>query len=110
MFYIGYHAPPSLPVEMVRVDRLDIVQARKMNNYLITLYLLPPHNSLNDVKTLDGIKDLKIDEDYGLVLISPKRNLYVIRVSGNLDIQKLMAVQPSVKGVHGDPRIAPTQP
>jgi hypothetical protein len=107
MFYIEYPLLP--PWETVRVvDRLNIKQVRTMN-YLITLHLSPPHNSLDYVKTLDGIKDLNIDEDYGLVLISPKQNLYVIRVSGDVDYQKLMAIQPLVKGVHGDVKIAPIQ-
>ncbi|NEO64866.1 MAG: hypothetical protein F6J98_32505 [Moorea sp. SIO4G2] len=77
--------------------------------YLITLNLPPPNKSLEFVKQLDGIKDLEIDEDYGLILISPKRDLYVIRVSGDMDSQKLIAIQPLVKGVHGDIKIAPTE-
>jgi hypothetical protein len=73
--------------------------------HLITLHLEPPNNSLEYVKQLPGIKDLEIDENYGLVLISPKRNLYVIRVSGDINPNHLMSIQPAVKGVHGDTQV-----
>lgn len=107
MFNFEY--PLFAHLETVQVVcNLNVKQVRTMR-YLITLHLPPPNNSLNYVKQLDGIKDLNIDEDYGLVLISPKRDLYVIRVSGDIDSQKLMSMQPLVKGVHGDPKIAPTE-
>lgn len=75
--------------------------------YLITLQLLTGENTLESVKKLPGLKELKIDEDYGLVLISSKRNLYTIRVSGDLDSDTLMSVQPKVKGVYADVKVAP---
>ena len=75
--------------------------------YLVTLHLLPEENTLEYVKELLGLRELKIDEDYGLVLISPKRNLYTIRVSGDIDPDKLTSVQPKVKGVYADMKIAP---
>jgi hypothetical protein len=78
--------------------------------YLITLSLLPHESSLEFVKQFPGFEEIEIDEDYGLVLISPKRNLYTIRVLGDLDHDKLMAVQPKVKGIHGDVRVAPIKP
>ncbi|MDC0834730.1 hypothetical protein AY599_11895 [Leptolyngbya valderiana BDU 20041] len=76
-----------------------------MQNLLITLELQTENNSLEDVKQLPGINELEIDEEYGLVLISPKRQLYVIRVSGDMDVEQLMSIQPAVKGVYGDPKI-----
>ena len=75
--------------------------------YMITLQLLADENTLERVKKLPGINELEMDEDYGLVLISPKRNLYTIRVSGDIDPDKLMSMQPKVKGVYGDVRVAP---
>jgi hypothetical protein len=75
--------------------------------YLITLYLEPPNNSMEYVQQLSGIRDLKIDANYGLVPISPKRNLYVIRVIGDIDANHLMSIQPAVKGVHGDIKVEP---
>ena len=78
-----------------------------MTRTLITLELLGNENTLGFVKQVEGLKDLDIDEEYGLVLISPKKHLYVIRVNGPVDAEKLMSVQPKVKGVSADVRIAP---
>jgi hypothetical protein len=78
-----------------------------MTRTLITLELLGNDNTLGFVKQVEGLKDLDIDEEYGLVLISPKKHLYVIRVNGPVDAEKLMSVQPKVKGVSADVRIAP---
>lgn len=108
-FYTEYYPPPPKAAVVWTVDHQEVTEVNKMN-YLVTLHLLPPQNCLAEVKVLAGIKDLNIDENYGLVLISPKRNLYVIRVSGDLDQQQLMAVQPLIKGIHGDVKISPTQP
>lgn len=78
--------------------------------YLITLHLPPPRGSLQQVKQLAGLKGVEIDEDYGLVLISPRRHLYTIRVTGPVDADQLMAEQPEVKGVYPDVRIGPMGP
>lgn len=75
--------------------------------HLITLELYPPNDSLDAVKQLAGIKALEIDETYGLVLISPKRHLYVIRVLGEVNLDQLMSAQPAVKGVYGDVKVEP---
>ena len=60
--------------------------------HLITLQLTPPHNTFSYVRGLPGIEHLAVDEAYGLVAISPKRGLYVIRVSGDIDQEALLAV------------------
>lgn len=75
--------------------------------YLITLELLPNENELQAVKEMNGLKTLDIDESYGLVLISPKRNLYTIRVAGRVDADELMTQQSKVKGVYPDVRVSP---
>ncbi|WP_448570249.1 hypothetical protein [Trichothermofontia sp.] len=69
---------------------------------LVTLQLESPHNTLAYVQQLSGLQGVTIDADYGLVLISPQRSLYVVRVVGALDAEQLMAQHPEVKGVHGD--------
>ena len=74
--------------------------------YLLTLKLDPGHDSLKDVQAFPGFKNLEIDENYGVINISPKRSLYVIRVAGNINPQQLMLNQPQVKGVHGDVKVA----
>jgi hypothetical protein len=74
--------------------------------YLITLQLIPPDNTLEHVRRIRGLDEIDIDQDYGIVSISPKRNLYVIRVKGDIDVDRIRGL-PEVKGVHGDVKIAP---
>ena len=73
---------------------------------MIKLELEPAVASLSHVQGLDGIKDLTVDKNYGLICISPKRNLYTIRIVGDVDRHALMAVQPRVKGVYGEMKIS----
>ena len=76
--------------------------------YLITLHLLPPLSSFEEVKRLPVLEGLAFDEEYGLVLISPKRNLYTIRVEGEIDPVQLQAKDPDlIRGVYGDIKISP---
>ncbi len=72
---------------------------------LITLELLAPENSLEFVCALPVLQTLAVDRDYGLVPVSLKRNLYVIRVEGELDRERLLE-DAHVKAVHGDVRIS----
>jgi hypothetical protein len=74
---------------------------------LVTLELPPPSNTFEHVRNLPVLKELAIDVPYGLVAISPKRHLYVVRINGAIERERLMAV-PQVKGIHGDPRISAT--
>ena len=78
-----------------------------MKRFLITLHLQPSENTLQHVKQLPGLEELDIDDGFGLIAISPKRNLYTIRASGDIDAEKLMSTQPKVKGVHADVKVAP---
>jgi hypothetical protein len=81
-----------------------------MNRFLIKLHLLENENTIQFVEQLPGLKEIEIDEDYGLNLISLKRNLYVVRVLGDIDPDKLMSTQPKVKGVYpADVKIVPTK-
>ena len=73
---------------------------------MIKLKLEPGEATLARVYELEGLKDLNIDESFGLICISPKRNLYTIRVSGDVDRDALMAVQTRVKGVYGEVKIS----
>jgi hypothetical protein len=74
--------------------------------YLITLRLTPADSSLDHAQHLLKPFGLRVDAQYGLVLISPKRSLYVVRVEGDIEEAALSAL-PEVVGVHGDPKIAP---
>ena len=74
--------------------------------YLITLRLAPPDRTFEHVQDLLKPLGLRVDAQYGLVMISPKRRLFVVRVEGDLKKDALMALS-GVVGVHGDPKIAP---
>ena len=74
--------------------------------YIIMLKLISPYNTLDHVRRIPGLEKLNVDESYGVVSVSSKRGLYVIRVSGELDIDRIRAI-PEVAGVYGDVRIAP---
>ena len=79
-----------------------------MMSYLITLYLLPPQNTLEFIKSLPWAKELTIDIEYGLVLISPRKSLYTIRAKSEHDLFPLLDDYPEIiKGIHGDVRIHP---
>jgi hypothetical protein len=81
-----------------------------INRYLVTLELTSDQSSLEYVKELPGLANLQVDEKFGVINISPKENLYVIRVSGELDPEQLMSNQPQVKAVHGDAKIGAMKP
>lgn len=90
------------------MGRLDHnLRGLNVKRSLITLHLQPDENRLQDIKQLLGFENLNIDDEYGLVAISPKRNLYTIRVSGDLDAEKLMSIQQKVKGVYTDLKVSP---
>jgi hypothetical protein len=78
--------------------------------YLITLHLEPPDNTLAQARALLEPFGLKIDTDYGLVLISQKRGLYVVRIHGDPRDAESAALTEEVVGVHGDVKIAPVEP
>lgn len=74
--------------------------------YLITLQLSPPDATLEHAQALLEPHGLCVDVHYGLVAISPKRRLFVVRVEGDIDEEVLNSLF-EVIGVHGDIKIAP---
>ena len=74
--------------------------------YLITLRLTPTDRTFGHAQSLLEPFGLGVDAQYGLVMISPKRSLFVVRVEGDINEDALVAL-PEVVGVHGDPKIAP---
>ena len=74
--------------------------------YLITLRLTPADRTLEHAQSLLEPLGLGVDAQYGLVMISPKRSIFVVRVEGDINEETLTAL-PEVVGVHGDPKIAP---
>jgi hypothetical protein len=78
--------------------------------YLITLRIEPPDATLAHVQAALEPSGLTVDTDYGLVSISPKRGLYVVRADGNPEDADSAALAEEVVGVHGDVKIAPIEP
>lgn len=76
--------------------------------YLITLRLAPKDSTFEHVQSLLKPLGLGADTHYGLVMISPKRNLFVVRVEGDINEEALTAL-PEVVGVYGDTKIAPIE-
>lgn len=74
--------------------------------YLITLKFAPLEATLAHARELLEPLGLTVDIAYGLIIISPKRSLYVVRVEGEVNDKQLSAL-PEVVGVHGEVRIAP---
>ncbi len=74
--------------------------------YLVTLKFAPSEATLVRARELLELLGLTVDDAYGLVSISPKRGLYVVRVEGEVNNEQLSAL-PEVVGVHGDVHIAP---
>lgn len=75
--------------------------------HLITLRMSPAGEAtLERARALLRPLGLAPDDRYGLVCISPKRGLYVVRVEGAVD-RRMLETVPEVVGVHGDAKIAP---
>ena len=74
--------------------------------YLITLKFAPFEATLEHARELLEPFGLTVDVAFGLVSISPKRGLYVVRVEGEVN-NELLSTLPEVVGVHGDVKIAP---
>jgi hypothetical protein len=69
--------------------------------YLVTLTLNQNERALASVmKIFSDVKDVTIDYDYGIVTISPKRNLYAIRVS-IVDPNRLRSIETEIGKVEG---------
>jgi len=74
---------------------------------MIKLKLLPPFNTMKAVRDLPGLKDLVFDSIYGLVLISPKDSLYVVRTPSSIDNRKARkSLSPEIIEFYGDTKIA----
>ena len=78
--------------------------------YLITLRLDPPYATPAHVQAILAPSGLKVDTGYGVVLISPKRGLYVVRADGSAEGAESANLAREVVGVHGDAKIAPIEP
>jgi len=74
---------------------------------MIKLKLQAPNPSLQDVLDLPGMRGLQVDEAFGLICISPKDQLYVVRVQAIDNLEGRRKQSPEILGAYGDVRIAP---
>lgn len=70
---------------------------------------LPNSSSLEMVQQLPGLKDLALDSRFGVVPISPKESLYVVRTEAVSDLELRKQLSPEILEVYGDVRISTTR-
>jgi hypothetical protein len=75
---------------------------------MIKLRLSTPA-SLEAVQQLPGLQDLALDARFGLVPISPRDGLYVVRTENVPDLEPRKKLSPEILEVYGDVRISTTK-
>jgi hypothetical protein len=78
-----------------------------VNRVLVTLELQPSDADFDAVKRRLALNDDEVDADYGLVSISPRRNLYVVLVDPEAAAR--FADSSLVKRVSADVQIEPAR-
>ena len=73
---------------------------------LIKLKLARDSANLSSVRSLPGMRGIALDPAYGVVCISPREGLYVVRADGIDDVEERQALSPELLGVYGDVRIS----
>jgi hypothetical protein len=76
---------------------------------MIKLKLTSPSPSPDHVRVLPGMAGLDLDQRFGVVCISPKQSLYVIRVEAVDNFESRRRASPELLEVYGDVRIGTTQ-
>ena len=74
-------------------------------NVLVKLKLPPELQSFHLVKRLQGLSDLEMDEDFGLVLVDPLRQIFVVRVRKIDRVEERKKQCPHLIQAYGDERI-----
>ena len=64
--------------------------------------------TLDEVIRLPGLHGIEVDEDYGLVCISPKDSLFVIQVEDFDNLEQRKKLSPEIIQHFGDIRISTT--
>lgn len=75
---------------------------------MIKLRLPASTNDLASVQTLPGLADLTLDAKFGVVPISPRDSLYVVRTDSVNDLNRRRELSPEIIEVYGDVRISTT--
>ena len=75
---------------------------------IIKLKLARDKANLPSVRSLPGMQGISLDPAYGVVCISPREGLYVVRADSVDDIEERQALSAEMLGVYGDVRITQT--
>ncbi len=75
---------------------------------LIKLRLPASMKDLASVQALPGLVDLTLDPEFGLVPISPRDSLYVVRTDFVNDLGRRRQLSPEIIQTYGDIRISST--
>ena len=72
---------------------------------MIKLRLPSSARDLTAVQALPGLAGLELDPKFGLVCISPRDSLYVVRAAAVDDLDRRRSLSPEIVGAYGDVRI-----
>lgn len=75
---------------------------------MIKLRLPGPNRDLESAQALPGLADLTLDPRFGLVAISPRDSLYVVRTDQVDDLDRRRRLSPEIIEAYGDIRISST--
>jgi hypothetical protein len=73
---------------------------------MIKLRLPGPTRDFESVQALPGLTGLPLDPSFGLVLISPRDSLYVVRTELIDDLDRRRRLSPEIIEAYGDVRIS----
>ena len=73
---------------------------------MIKLRLSFPHADFATVQALPGLSDLQLDSNFGIVQISPRESLYVVRTGQVDDLNRRRKLSPEIIEAYGDVRIS----
>ena len=109
-------------MEVVTISPLGFVNRRPQLSFpvlccilsamkqMMTIKLPPDEANLDEVRRRMNLGPEEIDNDFGVVSIDPKKNLYAVMVEEKAS-QKLSEQNPKgVKGPYSNPRIEPFGP
>lgn len=75
---------------------------------MLKLRLPGPTRDMESIQALPGLSDLPLDPAFGVVPISPKDSLYVVRADLVDDLDRRRRLSPEIIEAYGDVRISST--
>ena len=75
---------------------------------MIKLKLPSTDLTFAEISKLPGLRDLKLDASFGLLMIDPKAFLFVVRAESVDQIEHRRSLSPEILEAYGDVRISTT--